>query len=257
LMSATEIHPTAIVAPRAQLGAGVKIGPFTIVHDGATLEENVQIGSHCEIGIASPLARSQELHIGRNALIRSHSRFYVGSRFGRDMTTGHGVTVRENTTVGDGFQLGTDGDIQGDCTIGDYTKTQSLVHIGKHAQIGSYCWLFMYACLTNDPHPPSHVQMGVIMEDFVVIGTQCTVLPGVRLGKGCLVGAGSIVRKDVAPDMIVAPAPSEIRGPTANVKMRDGSGRPAYPWRTHFHRGYPEEVVAQWLKEAGETASAA
>jgi len=39
-------------------------------------------------------------------------------------------------------------------------------------------------------------------------------------------------------------------GPTSAILLRDGSGRPAYPWTTHFTRGYPPEVVARW--QAGE-----
>jgi hypothetical protein len=33
--------------------------------------------------------------------------------------------------------------------------------------------------------------------------------------------------------------------------LKDGTRRPAYPWRRHFHRGYPDEVVAAWLAEFG------
>jgi hypothetical protein len=44
-------------------------------------------------------------------------------------------------------------------------------------------------------------------------------------------------------------APAELRGPADRILRKDGSNLPAYPWRRHFHRGYPAEVVQAWLEE--------
>jgi hypothetical protein len=56
------------------------------------------------------------------------------------------------------------------------------------------------------------------------------------------------VTRDVAPDTVVRGVPARAIGPTNAIVMRDGSGRPAYPWTAHFHRGYPQEVVAEWTQ---------
>jgi hypothetical protein len=61
----------------------------------------------------------------------------------------------------------------------------------------------------------------------------------------------SSVSRDVAPDTVVAGAPAKVIGHAADIKLRDGSGQPAYPWRRHFHRGYPDAVVERWLNEFG------
>jgi len=245
------IHPTALVCPKAQLGEGVSVGPFTIVHDNVQIGDGCAIGSHCEIGHPAPRAAGRPLVIGRGANIRSHSIFYEGSTIGDDLVTGHRVTVREGTNAGLNLQIGTLGDIQGTCHIGDYVRFHSNVHIGQHSTIGDFVWIFPYVVLTNDPHPPSEVMRGVTLQDFVAVATMSIILPGVTVGRGALVGAHSSVARNVEPDTVVAGTPAKLICQTHDIALKDGSGRPAYPWRCHFHRGYPDDVVACWLAEFG------
>jgi acetyltransferase-like isoleucine patch superfamily enzyme len=242
-------HPSAIVSPDARLGANVEIGPFTIIHGNVRIGDGVVIGGHCEIGHPSPLAEGRPLVIGAGSLIRSHSVFYEGSTFGERLTTGHRVTVREGTIAGKNLQIGTLGDLQGHCEIGDYVRFHSNVHIGQRARIGNFVWIFPYVVLTNDPHPPSDVLMGVTVEDFAAIATMSVILPGVKVGRHSLVAAHSSVSRDVEPHTVVGGSPAKLICPTSAIKLKDGSGRPAYPWTTHFARGYPPEVVAGWSSE--------
>lgn len=243
------IHPTAIICEKVKLGRNVKIGPYTIVHDNVVIGDNTDIGSHCELGVPTALSDGSPLVFGESSLIRSHSVFYEGSNFGKNLVTGHRVTVRELTKAGENLQIGTLSDLQGHCKIGDYVRLHSNVHIGQHSNIGNYVWIFPYVVLTNDPHPPSNIMMGVTLEDFAVIATMSIVLPGVKIGTGALVGAHSSVSKAVEPDTVVAGSPAKFICDTSAVKLKDGSGCSAYPWRKHFHRGYPESVVKAWVDE--------
>jgi acetyltransferase-like isoleucine patch superfamily enzyme len=244
------IHPSAIISPLAQLGSNVEVGPFTVIHDHVQIGDNSVIGSHCEIGHPSALAEGQPLVIGEAALIRSHSIFYQGSTFGGRLVTGHRVTVREKTVAGENFQIGTLSDIQGHCQIGDYVRFHSNVHIGQKSEIGNFVWIFPYVVLTNDPHPPSSVLQGARIGDFAAIATMSIILPGVTVGEGALVGAHSSVNRNVEPHTVAAGAPAKFVCNASAIKLKDGSGRAAYPWRDHFTRGYPEHIVAQWLQEA-------
>lgn len=243
------IHPTAIVSPNAELGANVEIGPFSIVHDHVILGADSKVGAYCELGHPAARPLRQSLVIGPGALIRSHSIFYEGSSFGERLVTGHRVTVREGTRAGTNLQIGTLGDIQGTCEIGEYVRFHSNVHIGQHSRIESFVWIFPYVVLTNDPHPPSSVMRGATVEEYAAIATMSVVLPGVRIGRGALVGAHSSVTRDVEPDTVVAGAPAKKICRTDEIKLKDGSGRPAYPWRRHFTRGYPEKIVQAWAEE--------
>lgn len=248
-ISGNYVHPSAVVSPKAELGRGVTVGPFTLIHGNVVVGAGTSIAAHCEIGCPSPVPGAQPLLIGTGCTIRSHSVFYEGSTFGDDMVTGHHVTVREGTKAGQALQIGTFSDIQGDCTIGDFVRFHSSVHVGKHSMVGDFVWIFPYVVLTNDPHPPSEIQKGVILEDYVAVASMAVVHPGVRIGSGALVGAQSNVLSDVASDTIVVGSPAREIGPTRRIRLQDGSGQPSYPWRRHFHRGYPAEVVKRWRSE--------
>lgn len=242
------IHPTASVASGAKLGKNVTIGAFTLIGETARIDDDTHIGSNCEIGMDSGASNSTQLDIGQSSIIRSNSIIYGGSTFGSNLTTGHRVTLRENIQAGDGVQIGTLCDIQGNCKIGSYTRLHSNVHVGQHSLIGEFVWIFPYVVLTNDPHPPSDVVSGAIVEDFAIIATMSTVLPGRRIGSGALVGAMSLVREDVPSEAVCVGVPGKNVGSTSKIRFKS-SGRNVYPWRRHFHRGYPEEIVKEWQKE--------
>lgn len=244
-----KIHPTALVSASAKLGKNVEIGAFSIIHDNVIIGDNTVIENHCEIGHPTRLAEGKPLTIGADSLIRSHSVFYEGSTFGNRLTTGHRVTVRELTVAGENFQIGTLGDIQGHCTVGNYVRTHSNVHIGHGTKIGNFVWVFPYVVFTNDPHPPSEVCIGAEIGDYAAIATMSVILPGVKVGEHSLVAAHSCVGKDVAPHTVVGGAPAKLLCETSKIKLRDGTDRHAYPWPTHFRRGYPGVVTDQWADE--------
>jgi acyl-[acyl carrier protein]--UDP-N-acetylglucosamine O-acyltransferase len=246
------VSPLSRVSAGAQIGKNATIGDFTIVHDGVVLGDDAVVESHCVLGTPTP-ASGELLRIGRGAHIRSHSIFYRGATIGDALVTGHYVVVREKSVIGRSVQLGSNTELQGDLVIGDYTRTQSSVFIPKHCKIGSFVWLLPYVCLTNDPLPPSEpAELGVQVDDYAVLAARTVVLPGVRVGARALVAAQSLVTRDVPPDTVVAGSPARARGLTSEILRRDGSGLPAYPWTRHFHRGYPHEIVAQWLASEGE-----
>lgn len=253
----TGVHATAIVSKRAKIGRNVSIGPFSVIHDNCEIGDDTVIDGFCEIGYPTPRAEGKPLVIRENSLIRSHSVFYEGSSFGSHLTTGHRVTVREGTIAGANLQIGTLSDIQGNCTIGDYVRFHSNVHIGQLSKVGNFVWIFPYVVLTNDPHPPSEFLMGTVIEDYAALATMSVILPGFTVGEGALVGAHSLVNKNVLPHVVVSGSPAVFVCETTKVKLKDGSGRSAYPWITHFNRGYPEEVVKKWLDQVSELKNVA
>lgn len=244
-----KIHPTALVSDKAVIGENVSIGAYTIIHDNVVIGSNSIIESFCELGVENKFCAGEPLVVGDNAHIRSHSTFYAASKFGKNLVTGHRVTVREKTLAGESFQIGTLGDIQGHCEIGNFVKCHSNVHIGNKSKIGNYVWIFPYVVLTNDPHPPSEVLIGCEISDFAVIATMSVILPGVKVASDTLIGAGSIVGKNVDTGWVFAGNPAKPICEINKIKLKDGSGRDAYPWRSHFHRGYPQHEVEKWLNE--------
>lgn len=238
---------TAIVSHKAYIGSNVSVGEFTIIFDNVVIGNNVTIQSHCLIGQPTPLSDGQPLIIGNDSLIRSHSIFYEGSQFGSKLMTGHRVTVREKIDAGENLLIGTLCDLQGHAKIGNYVRFHSSVHIGQQSIIDDFVRIYPYSVLTNDPHPPSNLVLGVKIDKYAIVATMCCILPGVQIGEKALIGAGSLVRKDVEPETVVAGVPAKYICRTSDISLKDGSNQPAYPWMRHFHRGYPKEITDEWM----------
>ncbi len=245
------IHPTAIISDKAQIGENVQIGPFSQIHDSVEIGDGSIIENHCIIGYPTGLARKPRLIIGSQSHVRSHSVFYQGSVFGNKLVTGHHVTARENINAGINLQIGTLCDLEGDLQIGDYVRLQSNVFMGKYSVLGNFVWLFPYVVITNDPHPPSDYFLAVEVHDFAAIGADSVLLPGIRIGEHSLVGANSLVTRDVPDFQVVAGSPARIICHVSEIEHRDGSGRRVYPWPGQFQRGYPEHIVTEWRKRFG------
>ncbi|MGH8620885.1 MAG: N-acetyltransferase [Burkholderiales bacterium] len=239
---------SASIAEKARLGRNVRVGDYTVIHENVEIGDDVSIDTHCIIGYPSARSEGKPLRIGAGSLIRSHSVFYEGSEFGPGLRTGHHVSVRERTIAGRDLQIGTYSDLQGDLVIGEHCRTHSGVFLAPGCRIGSFVWILPHVVLTNDPRPPSDVWLGVTVEDFAIIAAMACILPGVRVGTRSLVGAGSVVTRDVPADHVVAGNPARVMCRTSELKMTDRPHEAAYPWMHRFHRGYPREIVESWLR---------
>jgi serine acetyltransferase len=94
--------------------------------------------------------------------------------------------------------------------------------------------------------------MGCTVEDYASIAAASVVLPGVTVGHHSLVAAQACVTKSVPPNMVVAGVPARVIGKASAIKLRDGSGKTAYPWTQHFTRGYPSSITEHWISSDGE-----
>jgi acetyltransferase-like isoleucine patch superfamily enzyme len=240
------IDSTAIVSKQTNIGNNVQIGAYSIIHDNVTIGENTIIGAYCEIGITTGLAKNSSLLIGANSVIRSKAVIYIGSDIGAELVTGHDITIRENSKIGNAVQLGNRTDVQGDCIVGNYTKMHADVHIGKMSKIGNYCWLFPEVLLTNDPTPPSNDLFGVTIEDYVVVAAKSLLMPGITLKKDSVIAAGSVVNIDVLEGKLAQGSPAKIICNANVLRLKTDVRVKAYPWYKRFFRGYPKDIVLQW-----------
>lgn len=157
------------------------------------------------------------------------------------------MIIRENSLIGDNVRIGTFSDIQGDCRIGDFTRFHSSVHIGKYSEVGSFVWIFPYVVITNDPFPPSKNLVGVCIQDFAVIATMSTVLPGIIIGFGSLIGANSLVQQDVPMEVLALGSPARIIKPVQKI-LNQVNGLAAYPWVQHYKDGYPNDLPSIYTR---------
>ena len=243
------------ISPSAVIGKNVKIGDNTIVYDNVVIGDNTIVCNDCVIG--EPLNgyySEQETYvnpktvIGASSLIRSHSIIYADSVFGEGFQTGHRVTIREKVKMGAHCSVGTLSDLQGYSEFGDYVRMHSNVHIGQGSRIGNYCWIYPYTVFTNDPTPPSEVCIGPIVGDYSIVATHCLLMPGITIGKHCLIGACSMVSKDIEDYKVVVGSPGKVIKDIREVKDRE-TGESHYPWPYRFGRNMPWKSCGyeEWL----------
>lgn len=103
---------------------------------------------------------------------------------------------------------------------------RDILKIGNHVDIASEVMIY------NGQHDISDESFRatfepVVIEDYVFIGPRAIILPGVTLGKGCVVGAGAVVTKNVDPFTIVGGVPAKVIGERKLKNPKYKLGRPA------------------------------
>lgn len=230
-----------------------------IIRDNVTIKAGTTIGANCIIGeytadwFAKHKSDNEPLTIGNNSVIRSGSIIYSGNQIGDNFQTGHQVTIREKSAIGNNVSVGTLSDIQGNCTIGSYVRMHSNVHVGQLSRIDSFTWIYPYVVLTNDPTPPSNKFVGVHVKPFAVVATGALVMPGIEIGQDSLVAAGAIVTKNVSDYAVVAGNPGKQISDVRKIKSHFTDDN-VYPWREHFETYMP--WIGQGFKTWYKTLSA-
>jgi len=145
-----KVHPTAVVAPAARLGADVDIGPYCVVGSGAVIGDRTRLVSHVAVEgvtqlgadcVAYPFSvlggppqhaghkgDETRLVVGDRALIREHVTLNVGS------SVGLGVT-----TIGDDCTFYAGAHVGHDCTVGDGVLMVNQATLGGHVRLDDHC----------------------------------------------------------------------------------------------------------------------
>lgn len=227
-----------------------------IIRDNVIVRRGTTIGAGCILGeytadwYKNHQSANKQLVIGENSIIRSGSIIYSGSEIGDNFQTGHQVTIREKSHIGNNVSVGTLSDIQGNCTIGNYVRIHSNVHIGQLSQIDSFTWIYPYVVLTNDPTPPSNEFVGAHVKPFAVIATGALIMPGVEIGQDSLVAAGAIVTKNVSDYAVIVGTPGRQISDVRKIKNHF-TDENVYPWREHFEKYMPwmGKTFKEWYSE--------
>ena len=155
------------------------------------------------------------LTIGFGATIRSGSIIYAGSTIGSHFATGHNVTIREENSIGDNVGIWSNSVIDYGCRIGNNVRIHTNVYVAQFTIIEDDVFLAPGVSIANDPRPLCAActqQHGPIIRQGARIGVNVTILPGVEIGEYALIGAGSVVTKDVPSKAVVYGNPARIHG---------------------------------------------
>lgn len=181
-MRNANIHPSAVIAPGAELAADVTVGPYTVIGERVRIGARTLVGPHVVLdgrttigtdnrffpyaSVGAPpqdlkyRGEDSELVIGNENVIREFCTLNPG-------TAGGGMISR----IGDGNLLMNYSHVAHDCRLGNYNVLANGVQLGGHVEIG----------------------------DHAILGALSGIHQFVRIGESAIIGAGSMVSLDVAP----------------------------------------------------------
>ncbi len=211
-----EMGGNVVIEDKVFLGNNVSLGNNILIRKGAIIGDNVTIGYIDFIPGEDAPVKIATTQIGEGVRIRSGTVIYHGTRIGDNSAVGHNTVVRENTIVGHDTYIGSLTAIEGDTKIGNYVGIQTQCYITKFCNIGDYTFIAPLFVGANDQamahRRVGHGQnlIGFTTERYVRIAVNVVVLPGVHFSEGCIVGAGSVVTKDVPAYKVVMGIPARV-----------------------------------------------
>lgn len=192
------------------------VSKTAIIYPNVVLGKNCSIEDYAVIG-APPREYSPgelETMIGDNAIIRSFTVIYAGNKIGDNFQAGNKVNIREFNEIGNNVSIGTLSVVEHHVIIEKGVRIHTQAFVPEYTILEQECWIGPNVVITNAKYPKSkEVKQnlkGAHIRRKAMIGANSTLLPGVMIGQFALVGAGSVVTKDVEQGAVVAGNPAKL-----------------------------------------------
>ena len=201
----TQVHPSAVVHPQAELGAGVEVAAYAVIGAGVNVGSGTRIGAHCVIEGPATIGEDNVIHPHAVLGGAPQDMKYRGEP--TQLHIGNRNTIREFCT----FNRGTAQDV-GVTRIGDDNWIMAYVHIAHDVQLGSR------TVLANNATLAGHVHVG----DWAIVGGLTGVHQFCHVGAHAFLGFQSRISQDVPPFMMAEGNPLAVRGFNAEGLRRRG-----------------------------------
>ena len=130
---------------------------------------------------------------------------YPNVKIGKNFQLGSGAVIREDCIIGENFKLWTNSVVDYGVRIGNNVKIHCLCYIAQYTIIEDDVFLAPGVICANDMYPGSSKKVklvGVTLKKHCQIGCNVTLLPGVVVGKNSIIGAGSVVTRNIPANVI-------------------------------------------------------
>jgi acetyltransferase-like isoleucine patch superfamily enzyme len=164
--------------------------------------------------------------IGDNTIIGANVVIYSNVKIGKNCLIGDGVHIREDVTIGDNCIVGINTKVGARTRIGNYTRVMDLTNVASDAILGKHVFIGPGVIMGNDNSmgrdktKGGFDYTGPIIDDYVTVGMNSSLLPSVRIGKDSIVAAGSVVTRDIPPGVLVMGAPAKVKRYLRNEEIR-------------------------------------
>jgi len=201
----TFVHPTAIVHPKAELGNNVTVGPYAIIGEHVVIGDDTWIGPRAIIEGWTIMGKGNKVYAGSVVGNDPQDLKFKGEK--SYLFIGDNNIIREYATISRGTEGG-----GGETHIGDGNLFMSYVHIAHDCQIGNH------VVVAHGSGVGGHVTI----EDRAIISGLAGIHQFTKIGKMAMVGAHSMVKKDVPPFLIVDGNPARVAFPNIVGLRRNG-----------------------------------
>ena len=181
------IHPTAIVSPKAKIGANVEIGPYAVIEDDVVIGDNCFID--CMTKICSYTTIGSNTRIYKNAIVGDDAQDHRMDPSVVSYTEiGSDVVIREYVTI---HRSPTPGAVT---RVGDGCMLMAFVHIAHDVKLGKNVTIANHTILSG------HIEVG----DKAVISGHVMIHQFCRVGEMAMITPGSKIRQDVPPYVLLS-----------------------------------------------------
>src|SRR5580765_7368930 len=242
-MSDAQIHPTAIVDPKAEISAGTIVGPYCVIGPNVVLGPNCWLQHH--VTLQGPMR------------VGAGNKFYAYCSIGQQ--TQDLKYAGEPTYL----EIGDENTFREFCTVNRSTKADGKTRLGNrgnflaYSHIGHDCTVGDSVVFSNNGTLAGHVEVG----DHAVMGGLTAVHQFCRIGRFAITGGCSKIVQDVPPFLIADGKPAEIRGvnliglerkdyPSERVKLIKEAFRLVY--RSKYNTGQAIEAIRKELPQTEE-----
>jgi len=237
------IHPTATIHPKAELGEGVIIGPYAVIGEHVRLGAETSVGPHAVIEGWTSIGQSCEIGVGAFLGGAPQDLKYRGQR--SFLRIGDHSCIREYVTVHRSAEE------DGVTIVGAHAFLMAYTHVAHDCRLGDHVIMVNYAGLSGY----------VEVEDRAFISGHNAVHQFVRIGYLSMVSGASRIVKDIPPFMIAEGNPTRIRGLNVVGMRRLGlspevRGELRHAYRLLYRSGLNTSQALAGMRQAGLTSSA-
>ena len=235
------IHSTAIIHPGARLGAGVSVGPYSIIGEHVEIGDNTRIGPHVVISGHTRIGCDNRIFQFSSIGEIPQDKKYAGEP--TRLEIGDRNTIREYCTL----NLGTAQDA-GVTRVGDDNWIMAYVHIAHDCQVGNK------TIFANNAQLAGHVHVG----DWAIFGGYTGVHQFCRVGAHTMTAVGTVILQDVPPYVMAAGNSATPYGINAEGLKRRGFSPDALmvlkrAYRTLYKSGLMLDEAKAKLEEDAKT----